>query len=97
MEESMLEKAEFASEHIKGITAWSKKIENSHNQHFIETLEATGRKPNLFSLISWERLLLDIHSGRVLGSLGVVLVDLMALLFMLMAASGVWIWSRRRN
>ena len=49
------------------------------------------------SLISWERLLLDIHSGRILGSLGVVLVDLMALLFMLMAASGVWIWSRRRN
>jgi len=41
--------------------------------------------------------LLDIHSGRVLGSLGVVLVDLMALLFMLMAASGAWIWSRRRN
>ena len=36
----MLEKAEFASEHIKGITAWSKKIKNSHNQHFIEVLEA---------------------------------------------------------
>lgn len=49
------------------------------------------------SLISWERLLLDIHSGRVLGSLGIVLVDLMALLFMLMAASGVWVWTRRRN
>ena len=54
MEETMLEKAEFASEHIKGITAWSKKIKNSHNQHFIEVLEAKGKTPNLFSLISWE-------------------------------------------
>ncbi|MVO11102.1 ABC transporter substrate-binding protein [Flavobacterium sp. TP390] len=73
MEETMLEKAEFASEHIKGITAWSKKIENSHNQHFIETLEATGRKPNIFSLISWESAalvekiisLLNIHKTNL--------------------------------
>ena len=60
-------------------------------------LSARIRADYAASLISWERLLLDIHSGRVLGSLGIVLVDLMALLFMLMAASGVWIWSRRRN
>lgn len=49
------------------------------------------------SLLSWERLLLDIHSGRILGNPGIVLVDLMALLFMLMAATGVWIWTRRGN
>jgi hypothetical protein len=48
------------------------------------------------SLISWERVLLDIHSGRILGSLGVILVDVMAILFFLMAATGIWIWSRRR-
>lgn len=60
-------------------------------------LSAQIRADYAASLISWERVLLDIHSGRILGNLGVVLVDLMALLFMLMAASGVWIWSRRRN
>ena len=49
------------------------------------------------SLLSWDRLILDIHSGRFLGGLGVLLVDIMALLFMLMAISGVWIWSRRRS
>jgi hypothetical protein len=48
------------------------------------------------SLITWERLLLDIHSGRILGNLGVILVDVMAILFFLMAATGIWIWSRRR-
>ena len=49
------------------------------------------------SLLSWERLVLDIHSGRFLGSIGVILVDLMAILFILMAGTGVWIWSQRRS
>ncbi|MCH7816129.1 MAG: PepSY domain-containing protein [Proteobacteria bacterium] len=49
------------------------------------------------SLISWERLMLDIHSGRLLGDFGVLLVDIMTILFVLMAATGVWIWSRRRS
>lgn len=49
------------------------------------------------SLLSWERLILDIHSGRFLGGFGVLLVDIMALLFMFMGITGVWIWSRRRS
>lgn len=49
------------------------------------------------SLLSWERLILDIHSGRFLGGFGVVLVDIMALLFMFMAITGVWVWTRRRS
>lgn len=48
------------------------------------------------SMLSWERLLLDLHSGRLLGAFGVLLVDIMAILFLLMALTGVWIWSRRR-
>jgi uncharacterized iron-regulated membrane protein len=48
-------------------------------------------------LISWERLILDIHSGRIIGQWGVILVDVMAILFLTMAVTGVWIWSRRRS
>jgi len=48
-------------------------------------------------LVSWERLILDIHSGRIIGQWGVVLVDVMAILFLFMAVTGVWIWSRRRS
>jgi hypothetical protein len=44
--------------------------------------------------LSVERLLLDIHSGRILGKRGVYLVDAAALLFLLLASSGVWLWSR---
>mgnify|MGYP001550032937 CR=1 FL=1 len=46
--------------------------------------------------LSVERVLLDIHSGRILGSWGIYLVDAAAILFLVLAASGVWLWSRRR-
>ena len=43
-----------------------------------------------------ERVLLDLHSGRILGRAGVYLVDAAAILFLLLAISGVWLWTRRR-
>lgn len=43
-----------------------------------------------------ERVLLDLHSGRILGEAGVWLVDAAALLFLLLAGSGLWLWGRRR-
>ena len=46
--------------------------------------------------LTLERVLLDIHSGRILGGWGVYLVDAAAILFLLLALSGVWLWSRRR-
>jgi len=47
--------------------------------------------------ITYERLLLDIHSGRILGEWGVYLVDAMAIIFMLLAISGVVIWVRGKK
>lgn len=46
-------------------------------------------------LLSWERLVLDLHSGRIAGRLGILWMDAMAILFMLMALTGILIWSRR--
>ncbi|MGJ8686887.1 MAG: PepSY domain-containing protein [Spongiibacteraceae bacterium] len=42
--------------------------------------------------ISVERFLLDAHSGRLFGRAGVLLVDFLALLLLLIAGSGVWVW-----
>ncbi len=42
--------------------------------------------------LSWERLLLDLHSGRILGKAGVYLVDAAAILLLLIALGGVWVW-----
>lgn len=41
--------------------------------------------------ITWERLLLDLHSGRLFGNLGVWLVDLVGVVIILLALSGVWL------
>ena len=47
--------------------------------------------------LSLERVMLDIHSGRILGNWGIYLVDAAAVLFLLLALSGVWLWGRRRR
>jgi len=44
-----------------------------------------------------ERVLLDVHSGRILGAWGIYLIDGVALIFLLLAGSGIWMWARRRR
>jgi len=44
-----------------------------------------------------ERVLLDVHSGRIIGTWGVYLVDAMAVLFVILAATGFWMWMRRKT
>jgi len=47
--------------------------------------------------ISLDRVLRDLHSGRILGSFGSRLVDAAALLFMALAISGLWVWWRAKK
>jgi hypothetical protein len=47
--------------------------------------------------LSWERLLLDLHSGRLFGRAGVLVVDVAGLLFALLALSGVSMWWLHRH
>ena len=44
--------------------------------------------------LSWERLLQDLHSGRLFGDLGRWLMDLAALVLVLLGLSGVIMWWR---
>ncbi|MCR4346355.1 MAG: PepSY domain-containing protein [Sulfuricaulis sp.] len=46
--------------------------------------------------LSAERILADTHSGRLLGKIGVWLVDLTAVACLGLALSGLWLWVRRR-
>ena len=39
-----------------------------------------------------ERVLLDLHSGRIFGSWGVYFVDLVAFLFIFISITGIWMW-----
>lgn len=47
--------------------------------------------------LTLERVILDLHSGRIVGGFGVLLVDAMAILFFLLALSGIWMWFKRNR
>ncbi len=47
--------------------------------------------------LSLERLLLDLHSGRIFGSIGVLVYDLLALALGFLSISGLVLWFRSRR
>lgn len=59
-EETMLENAVYPSNAVTGITSWSKKIKTSQNKLFIESIESTGKTPNIFSLLGWESAIIAL-------------------------------------
>ncbi|MCG8313709.1 MAG: PepSY domain-containing protein [Pseudomonadales bacterium] len=48
-------------------------------------------KKSVVTEITWERLVLDLHSGRLFGQWGVWFMDLIAVLLAVLAISGVWL------
>ncbi len=46
-------------------------------------------------ILSWERVLLDLHSGRILGRYGEWLMDAAAIAMLALALTGTWLWARR--
>ena len=44
-----------------------------------------------------ERIILDLHSGRILGKAGPWIGDLVAALFILLALTGIWMWFKTRK
>ena len=44
--------------------------------------------------LTLERIILDAHSGRILGLFGVLFMDAVAVLLILLSISGVYIWVR---
>ncbi len=41
-----------------------------------------------------ERIIIDLHSGRMFGTFGEYIMDIVALLFIFLALSGGWMWCR---
>jgi hypothetical protein len=44
--------------------------------------------------LNLERIVVDAHSGRIFGNIGVLLMDLVAIMLVLLSVSGVYIWLR---
>jgi len=85
-----------------GILNWSP-LSSNHSPHAIlATPISAAQLATLASQvrghqISWQQLLLDLHSGRFLGPLGSYFMDAMAFAFVLMILSGTIMWWRRRG
>jgi hypothetical protein len=67
-------------------TSWSS-VENPPTS-ILATLNASYRGTGL----SLERILLDLHSGRIFGAAGIWLVNIASLALLLLLASGVVLW-----
>ena len=48
-------------------------------------------------IIPVERLLLDLHSGRLFGIWGVYFMDLVAILILILASTGLFMWLQRKR
>ncbi len=47
--------------------------------------------------ISWQRLMQDLHSGRWFGGWGIWVMDIAAVILLLLAVSGLWMWWGKRR
>ncbi|MCG8378925.1 MAG: PepSY domain-containing protein [Proteobacteria bacterium] len=75
-------------DHLDAVWSKTKPLPNELEQSLLKKYRGTG--------LSMERVLLDLHSGRILGPWGVYLVDIAAILFLLLAISGSWMWWTNR-
>lgn len=66
--------------------AWAKKIRLSDSKMTVLMDSFRGRGLTL------ERVLLDLHSGRIFGEYGVYLMDAAAVALLWLSGSGFWVW-----
>ncbi len=69
------------------------KVGNDISKDLLHEIESkhTGNGINL------ERMVLDFHSGRLFGSIGVWFVDIVGVMVILLALSGLFLWFGRRR
>ncbi len=68
---------------------WSTPVQAPYSLNALLTQNYRG------NIISVERFLLDLHSGRLLGKLGIVIIDLAGLALLALALSGLFLWHQQ--
>ncbi len=84
------------------LTRWQKIPDTSEavtwsaSQAPAEQIQAEINSQERQHVLDMERFLLDLHSGRILGNTGVWLMDIAAILMILLAVSGLFLWLKQR-
>lgn len=73
------------------------KLLHSKELNSDQSVLASGLSADNSLDLSWERFLLDLHSGRVFGLLMVVLMDVAALILIVLVVSGFWVWNKKQK
>ena len=83
-----------------GLLSWhsdnNKTVTWSKNTILPESIKKTIQSHFRSSILPLERVLLDIHSGRFFGMIGVIIVDISGIFVIILSLSGLAIWLRRK-
>ena len=69
---------------------WARETRLSETQRDVLLESFRGRG------LTMERVILDLHSGRIFGQYGIYLMDAAAVVLLWLSGSGLWVWWRRR-
>jgi hypothetical protein len=75
-------------EHLEATWSESSAIPDQMETNLLKQYRGSG--------LTVERVLLDFHSGRIVGQWGVYFVDLIAVIFLILACTGLWMWWKRK-
>ncbi|MDX1279638.1 PepSY-associated TM helix domain-containing protein [Shewanella colwelliana] len=83
---------EWAATTVKPTLVWQQGLDGRKITAAKAQVSLLSRSNNL----TWERVLLDLHSGRIVGLSGQWLMDLVALSLIFMAFSGLYLWRQAK-
>lgn len=67
-------------------------VQWSQSQPLAASLEKQITNDSRHTILPYERVILDVHSGRFFGKYGVYAIDMASTVFILLAITGTWIW-----
>ena len=82
--------------HIEPKTNFSKKIVLKNNAMPEEQKKIIEEK-SIEKTITYERIVVDIHTGRIFGTVGITLVDLVTIGIILLSMTGTITWLRHKK
>ncbi|TRX58054.1 PepSY domain-containing protein [Thalassomonas sp. M1454] len=81
--------------------SWQQYESNKHLEHWSQATTISTAETQHYQqqyrtqILNWERVVIDIHSGRFFASLGVLFMDLVALFIIILSMSGIYMWIRQ--